>query len=75
MAEAQMRRAALYLRVSTDKQTVENQKIQLRQVAERRGWMIVEDAIYSDPGISGAKGRKDRPGPRPTAERCPEGQV
>jgi DNA invertase Pin-like site-specific DNA recombinase len=57
-----MKRAALYLRVSTDKQTVENQKLQLRQVAERRGWTIAEDAIYTDAGISGAKGRKDRPG-------------
>src|SRR5215475_14931846 len=54
------RRAALYLRVSTDKQTVRNQEVQLRQVAERRGWEVVE--TYSDAGISGAKGRKDRPG-------------
>src|ERR1700751_4696032 len=57
---AQMRRAALYLRVSTDKQTVKNQEIQLRQVAERRGWEVV--SVYDDAGISGAKGRKDRPG-------------
>jgi DNA invertase Pin-like site-specific DNA recombinase len=57
--EVPMRRAALYLRVSTDKQTVKNQEIQLRQVAERRGWEVVE--VYSDAGISGAKGRKDRP--------------
>ena len=55
-----MRRAALYLRVSTDKQTVKNQEMQLRQVAERRGWEVV--AVYDDAGISGAKGRKDRPG-------------
>src|SRR5258708_35743548 len=54
------RRAALYLRVSTDKQTVENQELQLRQVAERRGWEVVE--VYDDAGISGAKGRADRPG-------------
>jgi len=46
------RRAALYLRVSTDKQTVENQEIQLRQIAERRGWQVVE--IYSDAGIKRA---------------------
>jgi DNA invertase Pin-like site-specific DNA recombinase len=54
------RRAALYLRVSTDKQTVENQELQLRQVAERRGWDVV--GIYDDAGLSGAKGRADRPG-------------
>jgi DNA invertase Pin-like site-specific DNA recombinase len=54
-----MRRACLYLRVSTDKQTVRNQEMQLRQVAERRGWEVVE--VYKDEGISGAKARKDRP--------------
>jgi DNA invertase Pin-like site-specific DNA recombinase len=55
-----IRRAALYVRVSTDRQTVENQELQLRQVAERRGWEVVE--VYSDAGISGAKYRKQRPG-------------
>ena len=59
-AAKRIRRAALYLRVSTDRQTVENQEFQLRQVAERRGWDVVE--VYRDAGISGAKGRKDRPG-------------
>ncbi len=55
-----MKRAAIYVRVSTDHQTVENQIQALRQVAERRGWEVVE--IYSDAGISGAKDRKKRPG-------------
>lgn len=54
------KRTALYVRVSTDGQTVENQVRELRQVAERRGWQIVE--TYSDAGISGAKGRDQRPG-------------
>src|SRR5262249_30577259 len=54
------RGAAIYVRVSTDKQTVENQVRELRQIAERRGWEIVEQ--YSDAGISGGKGRDDRPG-------------
>jgi DNA invertase Pin-like site-specific DNA recombinase len=54
------KRAAIYVRVSTDKQTIENQVRELRQVAERRGWQVVEE--YSDAGISGAKGRQDRPG-------------
>src|SRR6185436_14340676 len=59
--EADMKkRAAIYVRVSTDKQTVENQLRELRQVAERRGWQVVE--VYDDAGISGAKGRQDRPG-------------
>ena len=55
-----MKRAAIYVRVSTDHQTVENQTRELRQVAERRGWEVVE--VYSDAGISGAKDRKQRPG-------------
>jgi DNA invertase Pin-like site-specific DNA recombinase len=54
------KRAALYVRVSTDAQTVENQIRELRQVAERRGWDVVE--VYSDAGISGAKSRNGRPG-------------
>jgi DNA invertase Pin-like site-specific DNA recombinase len=57
---AKAKRAALYVRVSTDRQTLENQITRLTEVAEHRGWQIVE--TYSDAGISGAKGRKDRPG-------------
>jgi DNA invertase Pin-like site-specific DNA recombinase len=55
-----MKRAAIYVRVSTDHQTVENQIRELRQVAERRGWEVVR--VYQDAGISGAKGRDQRPG-------------
>jgi DNA invertase Pin-like site-specific DNA recombinase len=33
---------------------------ELKQVAERRGWRVVE--TYRDAGISGAKGRDKRPG-------------
>jgi DNA invertase Pin-like site-specific DNA recombinase len=54
------KRAALYVRVSTDQQSVEHQLAELRQVAERRGWSVVE--VYRDAGISGAKGRDQRPG-------------
>jgi DNA invertase Pin-like site-specific DNA recombinase len=54
------KRAALYVRVSTDAQTVENQIRELRQVAGRRGWDVVD--VYRDTGISGAKGRNGRPG-------------
>src|ERR1700752_5123646 len=55
-----MKRAAIYVRVSTDKQTVENQLRELRQIAERRGWEVVHE--YHDAGISGSKGREARPG-------------
>jgi DNA invertase Pin-like site-specific DNA recombinase len=54
------KRAAIYVRVSTDRQTIDNQVAALRQIAERRGWEVVEQ--YSDAGISGAKGRDGRPG-------------
>src|SRR5215469_10011297 len=54
------KRAALYLRVSTDGQTVENQQIALEAVCEQRGWQLVQ--VYSDNGVSGAKGRHQRPG-------------
>jgi DNA invertase Pin-like site-specific DNA recombinase len=54
------KRAALYVRVSTDAQTVENQIRELRQIAERHGWDVAE--VYNDAGISGAKGRNGRPG-------------
>jgi DNA invertase Pin-like site-specific DNA recombinase len=53
------KRAALYVRVSTDHQSVENQIRELKEVAERRGWRVVE--TYRDAGISGAKGRDKRP--------------
>jgi DNA invertase Pin-like site-specific DNA recombinase len=54
------KRAALYVRVSTDRQTVDNQIAALTKVAEARGWQIV--ATFSDKGISGAKTREGRPG-------------
>jgi DNA invertase Pin-like site-specific DNA recombinase len=52
-------RVAIYSRVSTDKQTTANQERELRAIAEREGWEIVE--TYRDAGISGAKGRNARP--------------
>ena len=53
-------RAALYVRVSTDGQTCENQERELRASAARMGHEVV--AVYRDDGISGAKGRDRRPG-------------
>jgi len=48
------KRVALYLRVSTD-----NQRRELEAVALRMGWTVT--GIYEDAGISGAKGRDQRP--------------
>src|SRR4051812_32017889 len=55
-----MKRVAIYLRVSTDKQTTDNQRRELEAVAERSGWKVVK--VYEDAGISGFKGRDKRPG-------------
>lgn len=56
----QPKRAAIYLRVSREDQTTENQRIELEHLAAARGWTIVH--TYRDHGISGAKGRDRRPG-------------
>jgi DNA invertase Pin-like site-specific DNA recombinase len=53
-------RVALYLRVSTLEQDVTNQRRELEDVARRHDWRVV--AVFSDNGISGAKGRAERPG-------------
>ena len=53
------RKVAVYARVSTDKQTTENQLNQLRAIADKNGWVIVREFV--DEGISGAKGRDKRP--------------
>lgn len=52
-------RVALYARVSTDRQSTENQLRELRQAADRLGWEVAGEFV--DRGISGAKGRRDRP--------------
>jgi len=54
-----MKRAVLYLRVSTLDQTTANQERELREVSTRMGCEIVK--VYKDHGISGAKGRDKRP--------------
>ena len=55
-----MKRVAIYLRVSTSKQETSNQRRELEAVAKRSGWQVVK--VYEDAGISGAKGRDQRPG-------------
>jgi DNA invertase Pin-like site-specific DNA recombinase len=54
-----LKRAVIYARVSTNGQTVTNQLRELREVAKRHGWEVVEE--YRDRGISGSKGRDRRP--------------
>ncbi len=54
------KKVAIYARVSTaNGQTPENQIRELRAVAARHGWQV--SAEFVDHGISGAKGRDQRP--------------
>jgi DNA invertase Pin-like site-specific DNA recombinase len=55
-----MKRVGVYLRVSTNGQTTESQRRELEAVAARSGWQVI--GVYEDAGISGAKGRDQRPG-------------
>jgi DNA invertase Pin-like site-specific DNA recombinase len=54
-----VKRAAIYLRVSTADRHTSNQEAELRQAAERAGWEVVK--VYPDHGISGPKGWDKRP--------------
>ena len=69
MNAKRIKRVALYVRVSTDHQTIKNQDRELRAVADRHGWEIV--ATFKDEGISGAKGRDERPGSTSCCRRLP----
>lgn len=53
------KRVAIYARVSTGEQTPENQLQELRAVATRMGWQVIDE--YIDHGISGDMGRDQRP--------------
>jgi DNA invertase Pin-like site-specific DNA recombinase len=53
-------RAALYTRVSTNDQSTESQRREMIDLAMRRKWIVVKE--FTDQGISGAKGREQRPG-------------
>jgi DNA invertase Pin-like site-specific DNA recombinase len=51
-----MKKAAIYARVSTPDQRVENQLYQLRELAARRGLEVVHE--YTDVGVSGSRARR-----------------
>ena len=52
-------KVAIYSRVSTNVQTTENQLLPLNEYVERMNYELVN--IYQDEGISGSKGRDQRP--------------
>ena len=54
------KRVAIYTRVSTDGQTVQNQLRELKKAARRHGWTVAQ--TFADEGVSGARGKDRRPG-------------
>jgi site-specific DNA recombinase len=56
--EAQVRVAAIYARVSSERQrqeqTIQSQTAALRELAEQRGLLVPEDLVFEDDGFSGA---------------------
>jgi DNA invertase Pin-like site-specific DNA recombinase len=54
-----VRKVAIYTRVSTLDQTIDNQLIELRDYCSKMGWEITQE--YADEGLSGALSREKRP--------------
>lgn len=52
-----MKKACLYLRVSTASQTTDNQRMELDAYCDRQGWTVGK--VYDDSGVSGST--NDRP--------------
>ena len=52
-------KVAIYTRVSTLDQTIDNQLIELRDHCSRMGWQVVKE--YADEGLSGTLSRDKRP--------------
>ena len=66
------KQVAIYLRVSTTGQTVENQKRELEEAGERHGWEVVR--LFKDAGY--LRRQRQRPAPRPrrpATRRRPQG--
>ena len=53
------KRVAIYVRVSTLDQTVDNQLIELRDHCSKMGWEVIKE--YKDEGLSGTLSRDKRP--------------
>ena len=54
-----MEKVAIYSRVSTNDQNSQNQTKLLKEIVKRYQWQLVDE--YIDDGVSGAKGRAQRP--------------
>ncbi len=64
-------RAAIYLRVSTEEQDEENQRVACERVAQTRGWEIAE--VYRD-RLSGYREEVERPGYEACKEAARRGE-
>jgi DNA invertase Pin-like site-specific DNA recombinase len=60
------KRAALYVRVSTDEQNTDAQERVLKEYVQRRGWLLHH--TYKDTGISGTA--SSRPGLNELMKDC-----
>jgi site-specific DNA recombinase len=70
-------RAAIYARMSTDKQSdtsPDDQIASCREFAAREGWQVLEPLVVAERGISGAS-RHNRPGLLQLVERIDEWDV
>ena len=65
------KRAALYVRVSSDEQNTGAQERELRDYIQRRGWTLQQ--IYRDQGVSGAS--SNRPALNELMKACRRGSV
>ena len=70
------RMAAIYARVSSDRQrreqTIQSQTAALRELADERGLLVVEDLVFEDEGVSGVTLR--RPGLERVRDLAVEGR-
>ncbi len=70
-------RAAIYARVSTDKQneaSTDDQVARCREYAEGQGWQVIDSLVIPEQGISGAS-RHNRPGLLELVKRVEEWDV
>ena len=72
-----MKRVVIYARMSLEKQSSDSTTDQIarcRTFAEKRGWQVSEDLIFTDKAVSGGT-RHNRPGLQEMTNRMAEWDV